>query len=237
MLPTVRLIFVTFALLIGGCNFRSDAFLIHRAIFPQPTPLNNFQSGLNPDWRYMALSINQRSPILLVMGYEEALASNSSKADFFHQPGLVESWYSSDRELLQTWSGLVLYATGLPGYAEFTYDLEQASKDDVRQLKMHFSWDQVSGRKINGVVDLSVFPQASGVVPAEIPAKALPFSGDPSVWADWEWVRLLPERHSHSWAEVWLAFGQHRGNYGVVYSYQCVQPQICFRLMKWPYTN
>lgn len=171
---------------------------------------------LNPQLRYLRVNVDGRVS-LMVMGYTESTAE-----------GVLETWYSSEGEVLRLLNGRVASTVGLnvdwrsvrdknlPSWTEL---LALQSADFVRER------DEMPGYRFNLVEAVSL----SGVpVPAN--TKLVGLQASDLVWFE-ESVRNANGLPS---ARYGLSVGA--GVPIVVYGEQCLSNNLCFSWQKWPVT-
>jgi len=178
-----------------------------------------------PDLRfaYLRVQVEGNTPALLVLGNLDP------------QPdGVVEVWYSGSKEALRLKNGRIVGMTGA------TYDWSA-----VRVAPLPPAWadvgttgfeytrtrDQMPGYAF-GVADKVTLSRWNGLPPTEL-LRSLPEAKAQT----YQWYREQSQPMQGSkraLPDAWFAWGKHRGAYTVVYSEQCLAPDFCLRMQRWP---
>jgi len=205
----------------SGNNFVSDVVggLVTDQFRDRPDP--TLGVALNPDFRYLRVEVAGRPPALLVLGYLDA-----------HADGEIEVWYTAEHEVIKTQNGRIVGTFGLetdwravrllpalPPWAG-----EQAGPVQFQRLR-----DQMPGYRYSMTeqVESSSWP---GVPPQGV-SKVLV-----TVPREWKWFRevVVGGTEPVRLPPAWFARGRWGGRDTVVYSEQCLSPDLCMRLMRWP---
>lgn len=207
-------------LLASGCATNTAPYA--RALGALWTPDNAaaLTSQPNPAYRYLSIQANNAPPALLVLGYEDP-----------HPLGKIEVWYSARQEIIKTLNGRIVGTAGLP-----------VNWDRVQTPMAPPSWQAVpaAGSVFQRLRDVSpgyranVAEQISTRPHAGLPDISLPASLGPDSAASLQWFREDVQGSKDPLPTAWFAWGQHRGQAGIVYSRQCLSPQYCLQLQRWP---
>jgi len=176
---------------------------------------------LNPDYRYLRVEVVGRPPALLVLGYVDP-----------HADGEIEVWYSAKHEVIKTQNGRIIATFALETdwrAVRFRPTPLQWSDQRSNGAKFERIRDEMPGYRysISDQIEIRSWP---GGPPQGVSA-ALNRSGS----ADLQWFqeatlsstgRIMPP--------AWFAWGRLGGNFTVVYSEQCLAPEFCLRLLRWP---
>jgi hypothetical protein len=171
----------------------------------------------DPTYRYLRIQVNDAPPAMLVLGYEDA-----------HPQGPIEVWYSARQEVIKTQNGRIIGTAGLP-----------INWDRVQSPVPPPHWPAVSpaGHTYQRLRDLSPGYRADIAEPITV----RPHTGQPDIPLP---ARLAGATGLQWFSETvpgskplpaaWFAWGQHRGQPSIVYSRQCLTPQYCLQLQRWP---
>lgn len=177
---------------------------------------------LKPEYQYLRVDIEGRRSALLVLGYVD------------RQPdGVVEVWYSAEREVVKTKNGRIFGTAGLEtDWRMVRYDPSPPSWDEalLKPVSIRYTRfrDEVPGNRysianqveLQSLSESTVFtnrPKA-GLAPSEVGYK---WFTESTVGSD-----SLPIS--------WFALGLFQGRMTVVYSKQCLSPSFCLSLTRWP---
>lgn len=175
-------------------------------------------------YRYLRVEVDGYPPGLLVLGYIDP-----------HPTGLVEVWFSGTQEALRTQNARVVGATGT---------LRQWS--NVRWTPAPPSWTSVSAEGAVFVRQHDEMPGYRYGVTGQmrvqlwhgLPATKLPDSLPVSQALQYQWFREsavpLSGQTVTALPDAWFAWGLHRGEETIVYSEQCLAPDFCLKLQRWP---
>lgn len=180
----------------------------------------------SPDLRfsYLRVQVPGYPPGLMVLGYVDP-----------HPAGPIEVWYSASRETLRLQNGRVVGMTGTfhdwafvqfspapPAWSELT----ESGRIFTRQR------DALHGYRFGIREDMKV-QGWSKVPPVALPA-TLP--ADKAAGYRWyrESVQLQQGPITSTLPDAWYAWGKHRGTNQIVYSEQCLAPDFCLKLQRWP---
>jgi len=174
----------------------------------------------NPAYRYLRIQANDSPPALLVLGYEDP-----------HPQGLVEVWYSAKQEVIKIQNGRIIGTAGLPINWDrvHTPDLSDnwpavpASGSGYQRQR-----DVSPGYRANVTDHITVQPHTG------LPPIALPASLPAATAARLQWFSEDAQNSAAPLPTAWFAWGQHRGQASIVYSRQCLSPQYCLQLQRWP---
>ncbi len=181
-----------------------------------PAPPNQ----LNPAYRYLLITANDAAPAVLVLGYEDP-----------HPQGLIEVWYSAKQEVIKTQNGRIISTAGLP-----------TNWDRVQTPTAPANWPDIApqGSNYQRLRDLSpgyqsnVADQVTIKPHAGLPDISLPPTLASTTAKKLKWFSESSLGRSAPLPVAWFAWGEHRGQPGIVYSRQCLTPQYCLQLQRWP---
>jgi Group 4 capsule polysaccharide lipoprotein gfcB, YjbF len=162
-------------------------------------------------YRYLRLELQGYPPALLVLGYVDA-----------HPLGPVEVWYSAQREVLKTQHGRIVATVGLPvDWSGVRYAVAPPAWDAVPAQGVAYTRyrDQMPGYRYGIAEQLHLAPT---LAPTLAPATA----------QGYQW--FVERSAGGQLPDAWFAWGRHRGAWDVVYSHQCLSPDFCLRLQRWP---
>jgi hypothetical protein len=179
-----------------------------------------------PDLRYSYLRVQVpgHPPGLMVLGYVDP-----------DPAGPIEVWYSANRETLRLQNGRVISATGT---------LQEWS--GVKYVPAPPAWADVSGAGTSYTRQRDVMPGYRFGIREQVKVQAwpaLPFVELPDTLpaakaASYRWYRestlLQQGQTTPALPEAWFAWGKHRGVNQIVYSEQCLSPDFCMKLQRWP---
>lgn len=202
-----------FSLLIYGCSHTTVTRTIADSISKSGSNIDSLQ--LNPKFRYLRVTVNHRSA-LLVLGYTEN-----------HKEGNVEIWYSDSGQVLRLQNGRVLGTVGLEtDWLNVDYD-SLPSWGKVTQnpsLSYQRKHDQMPGYRFGILESLSISlitpPADSEIVP--ISDKQL------------KWYQEVSSNHFDSLRPARYAVLEKDGGFKVVYSDLCLSEKFCLSWQLWP---
>jgi Group 4 capsule polysaccharide lipoprotein gfcB, YjbF len=215
-------------LCLGGCADSSSLFFgTVRDLYASGT-LGGAQDKIpaRPDlrYRYLRVEVKGSPPAMLVLGFIDP-----------HPDGPIEVWYSADREALRLQNGRIV---GLSGSAKdwLNVQLIPAPKPWMALEPEGMSFvrrrDEMPGYRY-GIADQVMVRPYVGIPQIELPRS---LSADKA--ATYRWFRedavQTSGQKGPALPAAWFAWGMHRGTYGIVYSEQCVAPEICIRIQPWP---
>jgi hypothetical protein len=92
--------------------------------------------------------------------------------------------------------------------------------------------DEMPGYRFGIAEQIQLIPW-QGLPPMELPSTL------PSAKAmEYKWYResatLVAEQGGAALPDAWFAWGKHRGAESIVYSQQCLAPDFCLQLQRWP---
>lgn len=215
-----RLLASVLALLgLGACASKSLVSEVTSTVFfgnlPFQTP-QALDAKLNPNYRYLHVTLADARPALLVLGYIDA-----------HPQGKVEVWYSAKGEVLRLQNGRLVGATGLPvdwrrvHYPQLPPAWSSVPPEGVRFTSVR---DEHPGYRL-GLVE-QVFLTPLPKPPLDLPAEN--FAG-----AAW-FLERYSDANGPTRPDAWFALGSHGGQNTIVYSRQCLSVSVCLTLQRWP---
>jgi hypothetical protein len=182
-----------------------------------------------PDLRfsYLRVQVPGHPPGLMVLGYMDP-----------DPAGLIEVWYSANRETLRLQNGRVISTTGtLEDWSAVHYAPAPPAWSDVTVAGIAYErqHDGMPGYRygIREQIKVQAWPS---LPPLEL-ATSLP--ADKAASYRWYRESVLPQPGQASLSTVslpdaWFAWGKHRGVSQIVYSEQCLAPDFCLKLQRWP---
>ncbi|GEM_PF-6446633 len=175
-----------------------------------------FGSGLDPAYRYLYVKPNDGVAAIFVLSFEKRIPQ-----------GLLEGWYSADGVYVSTLDGRLSAVHGYSvGWTQSSWQWQGGG----RLVRTR----DVSTNHLYGVVDI-VESNVSTVQLAPVTLTGwLSRSSVPLSLLTWQVDRHRSSPVSQSLPDAWLAFGWHRGLYSMVASHQCLEPDFCFHLARWP---
>ena len=181
--------------------------------FLAPRPLD---APLNPNYRYLHVTLGDAKPALLVLGYVDA-----------HPQGEIEVWYSAQGEVLRLQNGRLVGAVGLPvEWHRVTYSQTPPPWQSVPPEGARFT----SVRDVQPGYRLGLVEQVV-LTPLPKPPLKLP---DPGFAAAAWFQENYTDASGTTRPDAWFALGQNGGTKTIVYSRQCLSSSVCLTLQRWP---
>ncbi len=174
----------------------------------------------NLAYRYLHIRANDAPPAILVLGYEDP-----------HPQGLIEVWYSAKQEVIKTQNGRIISTAGLPINWERVHSPQApATWLDIPSQGSSYQRlrDQSPGYQSNVADEVIVKPHAG------LPDITLPTTLATAAAKNLHWFSESSISRSAPLPLAWFAWGSHRGQPSIVYSRQCLSPQYCLQLQRWP---
>ncbi len=191
---------------------------------------------VDPRLRYLRVEVQGHPPGTLVLGYVDPSPD-----------GPVEVWYSANREVIKIQNGRIIATAGLPldwsgtrfEPAPVAWPAVGADGTDFRRLH-----DEPTQYR-TGIVDAVRLHPWLGELPQAF-TESLPTTLPSSLARTYTWYQetytRVPPKHAGgeagtsllAQAPAWFAWGPHLGQWTVVYSYQCLTPDFCLKLQRWP---
>ena len=179
----------------------------------------------NPAYTYLRVELDGFPPAMMVLGYVDA-----------HPLGPIEVWYSAQGEVIKTQNGRLVGSTGLPlDWAGVRFTAGPPPWAAVAQGGASFTrvHDELPSYRFGIVDQVAVMPVPGfneGSLPFTLPA-SLPRAGVVA----YHWFReSVASGPSAALPDSWFAVGQYLGQTAVVYSRQCLRPDYCMHLQRWP---
>ena len=174
---------------------------------------------LNPNLKYLRVTVRDRS-VLMVLGYLENTPQGS-----------IETWYSSEGEVLKLLNGRVLSTNGLEldwrnvGYTTLPPWSELNSLNPYTTLiEFKRTHDQMPAYKFGISETVQIYglnaPSNSNLV--GLPANQL------------KWVEEKVKGTSHGLPSARYGLGTMNGQTVVVYGEQCFSNDLCYSWQTWP---
>lgn len=223
--------FVAALLLLAGCASGGSAMMQTTQLWVQQALPGAVPDGLpqqpDPRYRYLRVEMPKRTPGIWVLGYVDP-----------HAMGDIEVWYSAQSQVLKLQNGRIVATQGLeldwpavrfaaapPAWAALAADTAVAAATLEREH------DELPGYRY-GVRERLVL---------QVLEQAPPLTGPGALRADlakrYAWFQETATPHDVLGAAVltnWYAWGMHLGQRTVVYSQQCLKPDFCLRMQRWP---
>jgi len=215
---------VLLAAVLAGCSSGSLLSDVSRALYQQQFGALNdpTQSApLNPAYRYLRAQMVGYPAALLVLGYVDP-----------HPGGDVEVWYGADKEVIKIQRGRIVGTAGLPvdwRNVRFDSPLPSWSQVDTTPQTVLRVRDQMPGYRYSLQSRLTL--QAL----AEVPAIELPSTLPRSVAQRYRWYReSSADGAADNLPASWFAVDLKPGVETLMFSVQCLAPDLCLRLQRWP---
>ena len=176
----------------------------------------------DPRYRYLRVEVEGHPPGLLVLGYVDATPN-----------GPVEVWYSGTQEALRLQDGRLVGFTGnshtwrAVQWQPAPPAWGQVGAQGARYIRQR---DTMPGYHF-GLQEAMQLQPWSGLPPLALPA-SLP--ADKARSYQWHQERATPLGASPALPAAWFAWGRHLGVPTIVYSEQCLAPDFCLKLQRWP---
>lgn len=146
--------------------------------------------------------------------------------------GPIETWFSAKREVIKIQNGRIVGTSGLA--------IDWVS---VRFPAVPPQWSDISSSPIAYVRERDLVPgyafglrDSMEVAPLqEIPSRRLPETLPMDVAQGYQWFQAIGHTSAGNTLPVEIfAWGRHRGGQTIVYSEQCLAPEYCLKLQRWP---
>lgn len=191
-----------------------SAVLVDNLPFQSAGPL---AVQLNPNYKYLHVTLADAKPALLVLGYVDA-----------HPQGEIEVWYSAQGEVLRLQNGRLVGVAGLPvewrrvAYPQTPPAWQSVPPEGARFISVR---DEQPGYRLGLVeqVFLTPLPKSPLKLPNPVFAKAAWFQESYS------------DAHGASRPDAWFALGRYGDQNTIVYSRQCLSASVCLNLQRWPH--
>jgi hypothetical protein len=175
-------------------------------------------------YRYMRLQVQGHPPALLALGYLDP-----------HPLGPIAVWYSGNQEVLRTHNGRLVGVAGtLHDWQAVTFTPAPPAWAAVPAQGVSFvrQHDEMPGYRFGIAEQIQLTPW-QGLPPVELP-DTLPAAKA----KEYQWYRetasVLQGQGGAVLPVAWFAWGMHRGAESIVYSEQCLAPDFCLQLQRWP---
>lgn len=172
-------------------------------------------------YRYLRMEVGGRPVAILALAFIDN-----------HPAGEIETWFSAQREVIKTQNGRIIGTAGL-----------EVDWTGVRYPIAPPQWDKVSSTGATYVRERDQMPgyafglrDSMAIIPlSEVPVSRLPKGMPLAAARTYRWF----QESGRSSVGVDLpteliAWGAHRGGQTVVYSEQCLTPEFCLKLQRWP---
>jgi len=222
--------FLAALLLLAGCASGGSAMMQTTQLWVQQVLLGS-GDGLpqkpDPRFRYLRVEMPNLTPGLWVLAFVDP-----------HAMGEIEVWYSAQNQVIKLQNGRIVATHGLavdwpavrfaaapPAWAALAADKGAAAKAFERQH------DELPGYRY-GVRERLALQTL-----AQAPLLAGPGSLAPDLATRYAWFSETATPHDGTVGGIltnWYAWGLHLGQRTVVFSEQCLKPDFCLRLQRWP---
>ena len=207
----------------GGSAFVQSVQLVGQQMF---SGAENDGLPRNPDPRflYLRVDIPGLSPAMWVLGYIDASPL-----------GEVEVWYSASNQVMKLQNGRIVSTRGLA-----------ADWPATRFLSAPPSWEQLMSTQCESGAEwerehdelpayrYGVRERVASKALVRTPAIELPASLPADIATRYRWVQETATAANRAALTSWYAWGLHLGRAAVVYSEQCLKPDFCVRMQRWP---
>ena len=222
--------FVAALLLLAGCASGGSAMMQTTQLWVQQV-LVGVGDGLpqkpDPRFSYLRVEVPNLTPGLWVLAFVDP-----------HAMGEIEVWYSAQKQVIKLQNGRIVATHGLA-----------VDWPAVRFAAAPPAWAQVAADTGAAV---AAFERAHDELPAyrygvrervelRVLAQAPPLAGPGSLAPDlakrYAWFSETATPLGAPEGGVltnWYAWGRHLGQPTVVFSEQCLKPDFCLRLQRWP---
>lgn len=213
-----------FAVVLTGCSSGTLVTDMARKLYQQQFgSVEDFTqtAPLNPAYRYLRAEFTGHPSALLVLGYVDA-----------HPHGDVEVWYGANKEIIKIQQGRIVGTAGLPlnwQNVRYVGALPSWSADPSGPQGVVRERDEAPGYRY-GLQEQLSFQAIAGVAPIVLP-QTLP----PQMAQRYRWYREAGVNASAGGLPAsWFAVGPYQGKQAVVFTYQCLGPDVCLSLQRWP---
>jgi len=213
-----------FAVVLAGCSSGSlvtdTAHALYHQQFDSVADITQ-TAALNPAYSYLRAELTGYPSALLVLGYVDA-----------HPNGDVEIWYGANKEVIRIQQGRIVGTAGLPlnwRNVHYVGALPSWGTDPSGPQAVVRVRDEMPGYRY-GLQDQLSFQAIAGVAPIVLP-QTLP----PQMAQRYQWYREAGVNASAGGLPAsWFAVGPYQGKQTVVFTYQCLGPDACLSLQRWP---
>jgi hypothetical protein len=174
----------------------------------------------DPRFRYLRLEVEGSTPAMLVLAFVDP-----------HPMGEIEVWYSAQNQVIKLQNGRIVASHGLAvDWTKVHFPVAPPAWGDIRPEGSQFERerDEVPAYRYGLKERLSVQPvdlPAGVVVPGPINA---------DMAKRYAWFRETATAADGVKSTAWYALEVQMGRSVVVYSEQCLKPDFCLRLQRWP---
>ena len=217
------LLLLSSALLLGCASANtpvSDAIsaLVAKATADAPA----LGARLNPAYRYLRVDAQGQAPALLVLGYIDP-----------HPLAPIEVWYSGSGEVLKLQNGRIIATAGLaPDWRSVRFvtappqwSAVPAQGDSYQRVR-----DEMPAHRYGIAERVAVTPVPAG--PPTSVSVTLPLAQARA--ATWFREDTHGNPGEDALPSAWFAWARYQGQPDVVYSQQCLSPNFCLQLLRWP---
>jgi len=178
-------------------------------------------AALNPKFRYLKVIVEDRAPVLLVLGYLDP-----------HTSGDIEVWYSANREVLKIQNGRIISTAGL------TFDWRSSDFPVAPP-----AWTELAANDANYVRTRDEIPNGRYAVTEQVhlerspapPVAHLSESMPASLAGNYAWFsETYRADDGRAPPPAWFAVDLNSPTATVAYSEQCLSATLCMKLQAWP---
>jgi len=223
--------FFAMTLLLAGCAGAGGAMVETTQLWLQQLQPGAASDGLpkqpDPRFRYLRVEMPGRSPALWVLAYVDE-----------HPMGDIEVWFSALSQVIKLQNGRIVGTHGLavdwtavrfdaapPQWSTLT---ASQSSPVVVYERDH---DEIPSYRF-GVREQLVLQAAAQVPPLQLHGLRV---ADGAGHYAWFKETAVPQgTQNGATLTNWYAWGLHLGQQRVVYSEQCLKPDFCVRMQRWP---
>lgn len=216
--PTLPALACIAGLLAGGCGTGTPVAPYAQAVQALWTSDQAaLPSQLNPAYRYLKIQAGNAAPALLVLGYEDP-----------HPDGKIEVWYSARQEVVKLQNGRIIGTAGLPvNWHQVRFRAPDWSAVPATGIHYQRLRDASPGYRANLADQVTLKPQTGQ------PDLVLPADLSGAIADRLSWFRE-DVTSSEALPTAWFAWGRYRGQNDIVYARQCLSPEYCLQLQRWP---
>lgn len=213
---------------LGGCAGLSSPWLdsMQALVATGGTGVAKDAIPAMPDlrYRYLRVEVDGHPAAMLVLGYLDP-----------HPLGPIAVWYSGNQEALRTQNGRLVGSTGsFYDWSALRFAPAPPAWTAVPAEGATYSRqrDTMPGYRF-GITEQMQLRAWPGLPPVKLP-DSLPRAKAQT----YQWYResaaVVQGQEGVALPDAWFAWGKHRGIETIVYSEQCLAPDFCLKLQRWP---
>ncbi len=174
----------------------------------------------DPRFRYLRLQVKGSTPAMLVLAFVDS-----------HPMGEIEVWYSAQNQVLKLQNGRIVGSQGFAlDWSMVRFPVAPPAWADISPAGAHFERerDEVPSYRYGVKERLTVQPvdRAADLV--------WPSSLDAEVAKRYKWFREFASPLKGEASTAWYAVEVQMGRHVVVYAEQCLKPDYCLQMQRWP---